>query len=509
MSNTRVRRNTVYFISAQLLDRGCYAALLAALTYLFGVGRVTDVFFVAVGLPVMVVNITMDGCFVTVLRALSRTNDEKQRWAVIGQSLILFGAVYAAIALLIAAGASGLVALTAPGLTPESRTRAIELLRLAVTMIPAQGIGQVVSSILIHRGRVSTGVWRPGIVSMFSLCAAFVGVEVLGTGIEIFIGGMVVGVWAVNLAYLVALLVAGKGNRLDFRFQREIAAMFSSALVNSGNNIPTNIALLVERGVATLVGPGALSAITLARTCLNLVSGPAAAAANSTFVEALTFPVATNGRRVGMLYGPLFISAPILALLVVDGSSVIGFLFGHGHANAVNANLVAHILLILVASFPFQICSTGLLRMYQAANLDKWFLTILSIGMLMYVAAAIGLGQRWGITGLAGIHAILFDLTALMLAVVLVRHLGRDVIGLPWLRWGAAGCSSLAVLFVRSVLPPLPNHLTEVLLDGTLSLVAYALAGWAFNLPGVRMTVAQLFRWLASRVQARLAGGVD
>jgi putative peptidoglycan lipid II flippase len=514
MSNSRLQRNTAYFISAQLLDRGCYAALLATLTYLFGVGPVTDVFFVAVTLPVMVVNITMDGCFVTVLRALYRTNDERQRWAVIGQSLVLFATVYAAIAVLIVVGAGELVRLTAPGLTPESHARAVALLRLAATIIPAQGIGQVVSSVLIHRGRVSTGVWRPGMVSLLSLCLAFAGAEILGPGIGIFIGGMVAGIWTVNLAYLAALLAAGKGKRLDLRFQREIAGMFISALVNGGNNIPTNIALLVERGVATLVGPGALSAITLARTCLNLVSGPAAAAANSTFVEALTLPVGMSGgelghRRAGMLYGPLFISAPMLAVLVMDGSSVVRFLFDHGHANVVNADLVARILLILVASFPFQICSTGLLRLYQAENLDKWFLTILSVGMAVYIAVAMWLGRRWGVTGLAGIHSIFFDLTAVMLVAVPIRRLGRDVIALPWVRWGAAAGCSLAALFLRSLLPPLPGPVTELLLDGALSLIVYTLAGWAFDLPGVRTTATRLIHWCASRIETKLAGGVE
>lgn len=514
MSNTRLRRNTAYFISAQLLDRGCYVALLATLTYLFGIGPVTDVFFVAVTIPVMVVNITMDGCFVTVLRALSRTNDEKERWTVIGQSLILFATVYVAISVLIAIGASGLITLTAPGLAPESRVRAIQLLGLAATMIPAQGIGQVVSSALIHRGRVATGVWRPGIVSMLSLCAAFGGAKVLGAGIGIFVGGMVAGVWAVNLAYLAGLLAASKGFRLEFRFRREIARMFISALVNSGNNIPTNIALIVERGVATLVGPGALSAISLARTCLNLVNGPAAAAANSTFVEALAPPVGTSGdesgrRRAGMLYGPLFISAPILVLLVIDGSSVVRFLYQHGHASVVNADLVARIVLILVASFPFLICSTGLLRMYQSENLDKWFLTILSVGMAMYTAAAMELGQRWGVTGLAWINSIFSDLTALMLVVVLARRLGGDVVALPWLRWGAAVCCSLTMLFLRSLLPPLPSLLGELLVDGIIALIAYVVAGLAFNLPGVRMMVVPLFRRSAARTGAKLAGGVE
>jgi putative peptidoglycan lipid II flippase len=497
MSNSRVHRNTAYFITAQLLDRGCYAALLVSLTYLFGVGPVTDVFFVAITIPVMVVNITIDGCFVTVLRALSETKEEKQRWSVIGQSLILFATIYVAIYVLIVIGASGLVSLTAPGLAPESRARAIELLRYAATMIPAQGIGQVVSSALIHRGRVTTGVWRPGVVSMFSLCAAFCGAKVLGVGMGVFVGGMVIGIWAVNLAYLAALLTASGGFQLEFRFRGEIARMFVSALVNSANNIPSNIVLVVERAVATLVGPGALSAITLARTCINLVSAPATAAANSTFVEALTPSAAKTGselgrRRAGMLYGPLFVSAPILALLVIDGSSVVRFLYQHGHASVLDADFVARIILILVAGFPFQICSTGLLRMYQSANQDKWFLAILSAGTAMYIAAVMALGRRWGVMGLAAINSISFDFTAVMLLAVAVRRLGRDVIAMPWLRWVVVACCSLSALFLRSLLPPLPNPLTELLLDGTISLIAYALAGWALNLPGVRTKVAQL-----------------
>ena len=513
MSNTRLHRNTAYFIAGQLFDRGSYVALLATLTYLFGVGPATDAFFVAIAIPVMVVNITMDGCFVTVLRALSRTTGETERWTVVGQALILFATVYTAISLVIAIGAGALVSLTAPGLAPESRTQAIELLRLAATMIPAQGIGQVVSSTLIHRGRVATGVWRPATVSLLSLGAALGGAKVLGAGMGVFVAGMVVGVWAVNLTYLSALLTASKGIRLEFRLQREIAGMFISALVNSANNLPTNIALIVERGVATLVGPGALSAVNLARTCLNLASGPAAAAANSTFVEALALPVAASGSelgrgRAGMLYGPLFVSAPILALLIIDSSSVVRFLYQHGHASFMNVGLVARILLILLASSPFQIFSTGLLRMYQSASLDRWFLTILSVGTSAYIIAAVGLGQTWGVTGLAWIYSIFFDLTAVMLVAIAVRRLGRDVIALPWLRWGAAASCSLTVLFVRSLLSPLPSLVAELVLDGAISVIAYFLAGWVFNVPGVRAKITELYRRFASPTKAELAGGL-
>ncbi len=508
MSTARLHRNTAYFISAQLLNRGSYAALLVTLTYLFGIGAVTDVFFVALTIPMMVVNITMDGCFVTVLRALSKTDGENQRWAVIGQSLVLFATVYSVIAMLIAAGASGLVSLTAPGLQPESRNQAIELLRFAVTMIPAQGIGQVVSSALIHQERVAAGAWRPAVVSIMSVIAAFGGAALLGARIGVFLGGMVAGVWIGNLAYLVLLLKDRSGFRLDFRFRREIAGIFVGALVNSGNNVPTNVALLVERGVATFFGPGALSAINLARTCLNLVSAPAAAAANSTFVEALMLPAAPSERevgrrRAGMLYGPLFISSPILALLTVDSLLVVAFLFEHGHAGVANAGLVARILLILVASFPFQICSTGLLRMYQAAYLDKWYLTVLSLGTVMYAAAAIGIGRIWGVEGLAGVYSVSFDLITVTLVVIAVHRLGRDVIALPWLRWfGAASCS-LVLLFVRGLLPSLRSPFAELLLDGSVAITAYLGAGWVFNLPGVRATMAQAVRWSVSRVAAK------
>jgi peptidoglycan biosynthesis protein MviN/MurJ (putative lipid II flippase) len=507
MSNTRLQRNTAYFIAAQVLNRGSYAALLVALTYLFGIGANTDVFFVALTIPMMVVSITMDGCFVTVLRALSKTEREDQRWAVVGQSLLLFATVYSAIAVAVAACASEVVRLTAPGLQAESRNHAIELLRLAATMIPAQGIGQVVGSTLIHRERVAAGAWRPAVVSMLSVVVAFGGAALLGARVGVFLGGMVAGVWIGNLAYLIYLLKDRSGFRLEFRFRRQITEIFISALVNSGNNVPTNVALLVERGVATFFGPGALSAINLARTCLNLVGAPAAAAANSTFVEAVMLPAVTSDRevgrhRAGMLYGPLFISTPILALLTIDSLLVVAFLFEHGHAGVVNAAVVARILLILVASFPFLICSTGLLRMYQAAYLDKWYLTVLSVGTAIYAAAAIGFGRRWGVEGLAGIYSVSFDLITATLVGIAVRRLGRDVVALPWLRWLVAASCSLLLLLLRGLLPSLRSPLAELLLDSSVAVIAYLGAGWVVDLPGVRVAGGRILRWTASRATA-------
>ena len=511
--NARLHRNTAYFMSAQLLNRGAYAALLVTLTYLFGIGSVTDIFFVALTIPLMVVNITMDGCFVTVLRALSRAESEEDRWAVIGQSLVLFTTIYSIVAAIICFCAQGLVHITAPGLGGHSRGQAVDLLQLAVTMIPAQGIGQVVSSTLIHRERVAAGAWRPAIVSVLSLVAALGGAVAFGATIGVFVGGMVVGVWVVNIAYLAALLKSKHGSGLHLRFRRDIAQMFWSALVNSGNNVPTNIALLVERGVATLLGPGALSAINLARTCLNLIGAPAAAAANSTFMEAMMLPGASNGhelgrRRAGMLYGPLFIATPILALLAIESPEVVRFLFEHGRASVLNANIVARVLLILVASFPFQICSTGLLRLYQSAYLEKLHLTILSAGTAIYAVVAMSLGRTLGIGGLAGIYVGCFNLTAVALASVAVIFLGREIIALPWLRWSIASISSLGFLMVRGLLPPISSTITELLVDGTIAVGAYVGVGWAIDLPGIRSAIALCFRWLGTHLGDKAAGDV-
>lgn len=511
MENSRLHRNAAYFMSAQLLNRGAYAALLVTLTYLFGIGSITDIFFVAVTIPLMVVNITMDGCFVTVLRALSRSESEQSRWAVIGQSLFLFGTIYSLIAAIIGFSAPGLVDITAPGLSFASRTEAIDLLRIAVTMIPAQGVGQVVSSALIHRDQVAAGAWRPAVVSILSLCAALGGAAFFGARVGVFLSGMVLGVWIVNIGYLISLLKTKRGFGLQLRFRREIAAMFASALVNSGNNVPTNIALLVERAVATLIGPGALSAVNLARTCLNLVGAPASAVANSTFVEAMMVPGAENDgglgrRRAAMLYGPLFIATPILVVLAIKSGTVVRFLFEHGHAGAMNSEIVARILVILVASFPFQICSTGMLRLYQSAYMEKMHLTVLSVGTAIYAAVAMSLGQRWGVEGLAGIYVVCFNFITIALAAGAAARLGRDVIALPWMRWIIATGISLGLVMFRTLLPSIPSVLPEILVDGLIALVAYVGAGWAVDLPGTRASLNLVFRWSVSRAHMNAAG---
>lgn len=509
--NARLHRNTAYFMSAQLLNRGAYAALLVTLTFLFGIGSVTDIFFVAITIPVMIVNITMDGCFVTVLRALSKTVSEDEQWAVIGQSLVLFAVVYLVIAAIIGIFAPELVRVTAPGLGLNSRRQAIGLLAFAASMIPAQGIGQVVSSTLIHRERVAAGAWRPAIVSILSLVTAFGGAAAFGASIQVFLSGMVLGVWIVNLGYLIWLLRGKKGFALHLRFSADIAQIFWSGLVNSGNNVPTNIALLVERAVATLLGPGALSAINLARTCLNLVGAPAAAAANSTFVEAMMIPGSSSGhelrrRRTGMLYGPLFIATPILALLAIESPIVVRLLFEHGRANAVSADVVAHVLLILVASFPFLICSTGLLRLYQSAYIEKLHLGILCAGTAVYALVAILFGKSMQIGELAAVYVVCFNMTAFTLAVVAAHRLGREVIAIPWIRWGIASIASLGILMVRGLFSPFSSAVVELLVDGAMAAAAYAVVGWVIDLPGIRSAIALSFRIVGLRAREKAVG---
>lgn len=500
MARSRLHWNALYFMSAQVFDRGSYAVLLAELTYFFGIGPATDVFFVALAIPTMVVNITMDGCFVAVLRALSKTDDEQQRWAVIGQSLVLFGTIYSAIAAVIVLGAGVLVSITAPGLAQGTRSEAILLLRIAATMIPAQGLGQVVSSAFIKRERVALGALRSAAVSGLSLLIAFGGTVLLGARIETFLCAVVAGTWVVNLVYVVGLMSVKGRHSLNLGFRKDIAEIFMSGLMNSGNNIPTNITLLFERAIATLMGPGMLSAINLARVAMNIVAAPSAAVANSSFVDAMIVPVGKHdheqGRRLAtMLYGPLLVAAPILAVLLMDSSTVVGFLFEHGHASGGNVYLVSRLLLILIASFPFQICGTALLRMYQTAHMEKWFLIVLSAGTVGYAVAAAGLGQMWGVEGLAATYSVSFDLVTLTLVAVAVHQLGigRDLAALPWWQLATASACSYAVVFLRcQVLPPLQGQLEELLVTGAISVFSYLLAGWTFDLPGVRPALRRI-----------------
>lgn len=211
-------------------------------------------------------------------------------------------------------------------------------------------------------------------------------------------------------------------------------------------------------------------------------------------------------RRTGMLYGPLFIATPILALLAIESPIVVRLLFEHGRANAVSADVVAHVLLILVASFPFLICSTGLLRLYQSAYIEKLHLGILCAGTAVYALVAILFGKSMQIGELAAVYVVCFNMTAFTLAVVAAHRLGREVIAIPWIRWGIASIASLGILMVRGLFSPFSSAVVELLVDGAMAAAAYAVVGWVIDLPGIRSAIALSFRIVGLRAREKAVG---
>jgi putative peptidoglycan lipid II flippase len=454
MTDSGPVRRSALFVAGQVLDRLCYAASLAIMTYFFGVSGETDVYFIVTLVPLLIAALNNETTLVAAMQFLSMNRKQDEHWAAVGSMLVFFVLLFFAMTVVVQLLAPTIVAVVGIGLDGASRARAVELERLAAWLVLANGIGSVLGAVLMREGLLVWAVFRSALSNALMIAVSVALLMAGATGIVVFLYGMLAGAVFTALLLLPPLLRAKGKNRIFTSACWRMTGgpfLLASSFYNALGNGNYQILVLVERTVASNFGPGFVTILSLARTMLTLLAFVPAGVANALFVDLAKQPWEMRKRdiaRIGALIGRagLFIALPALVIYFAGINAIVGILFERGKFDAATTGLVAEYAVLLGLAGPYMALSTPVAKVMQLAHLNRELALGSNFACAIYVAAAIIVPLYFGPKGLALCAALHGAVYLVTIYGILVRRFGWAVLSIQLPEQLAATAVSAAVV---------------------------------------------------------------
>lgn len=310
----------------------------------FGTSGDMDAYLVAVLLPEMAVQVAHTGAFNFIpIFASERERSEEEAWRAAGRMLGYWLLLLAAALTLVLVLSPSLTGLMAPGLDEARRAQTVGLTRQLLVMAAAVGLARLFTVALHADRRFAAAAFSEAAFQIVSI-AYLVAFRKLG--IEALAGAQVCGGFA-QLAVVAAGLLRHR-HRVQARLDLESAPVRRTI----GLTLPVylgalgeKVNLVVTRGFASLLAPGAVSALQYAHSIAEAVPTLVSGALTTTLFPFLSREFAhASGQElrgklkrgivaVAVVFLPLSAGIWLLARLVV------WTIFEHGHFDAASTDL--------------------------------------------------------------------------------------------------------------------------------------------------------------------------
>ena len=475
------------FLAARLL--GYIRTVIISST--FGAGPELDAFLAAFRVPDLMFQLVAAGALssalIPVLAGLLAEGAEARAWRVASS----VGVVMLVALTILSVGAwilaPVLVPIITPGFDEPTLALTVELTRIMLLAPVLLGAGAVATSILNTRHRFAAAALAPvsynlAIVGATLLLAPSLGVE----GVAI---GVVVGALAHVFVQLIPLRRVGfrvtlRPDTGDPAARRTFVLMGPRAIgLGAGQ-----FALIALTALASTVGPGAITAFTVAFTLLAIPLGLIGVPLGIVLLPALSSQHAEGAvadyvhlvsRSVRLL---LFIMVPVAALGMVLANEVVVVLFGYGDFSDEAVAASAATLFVLLIGLPAHASIAVLARAFYAAQDTRTPVIAALVAVAIDIVVGVVLVGPSGLTGLAVAVALGTWVEASLLLVILWRRVpGLEVVGVArtlLLSLAAAAVAALTATIVRDLASAGP-------FDATTTLGALAVAGLATAVGGV------------------------
>lgn len=483
----------------------------------FGTSEDFDAYLAAFRIPDLLFVLVMSGAFgsafIPVFSGFLARNDEASATRLANTLLSWTLVILSAFGLLLATFASPLISMViAPELSPRAQGLAIDLTRLLLLSPLLLGLGAAAKGMLESRGNfirpaIAPILYNIGIILGILLLAPTFGVY----GIAI---GVIVGA-ALNLGIqAIELLRQGFRFRPHFatdtpglaRVVRLLTGRISTQIVGQAN-------LLVTTNIASRLGEGIITSVSLAQHVIMLPHGIIAMA-----LSTVIFPTLSRFHETGdirayrntllrALGAMFFLTIPVWIILTVFSRPIVHTLFAYGSFRQDSIDLVSGMLAIYALGTVARSGVEPLTRAFYAANDSRTPLIILTLTTFSHIVVGIGLSRAYGPNGLAVSLAISTILRMALMVILLSRR--TPGLGAGMLRQ-LARMAIPAVLATIAALPLIdlatrltaPEGSTTDRLFGTLAfgalvglvLVVYLIASWLLRVPELRDVVKRLRR---------------
>ena len=397
----------------------------------FGAGPELDAFFAAFRIPDLVFQLVAAGAvasaLVPIVSGLRATGDAARAWRIVSTvaNLMLVGLVVLAAAAFVLAPV--LVPLITPGFDDAQLARTIDLTRLMLVGPILLGLGSVATAALNGSRRFAASALAPIVYNL-----AIIGAAVL-LGPSMGVTGLAIGVVAGSAAHL--LIQLPPLARVGFRYvprvdlsdgdARDALVLLAPRAVGLG---ATQLIFVVLTALASDLGPGAISAYTIAFALLQIPIGVIGIPLGIVLFPSLAGELAQGrvgsylalierGLRVG-----LFVMLPLAALGMVLRVQVVQLLLGYGRFGDAAIDLTAATLLMFLIGLPAHAGLDVLSRAFYARRDTRTPVLGVVLSMAITIAVANALVPRLGLPALGLALSTGTWIEAALLAFILRRR---------------------------------------------------------------------------------------
>ncbi|CAA7615428.1 conserved membrane hypothetical protein [Candidatus Terasakiella magnetica] len=489
-------RPHIPFALSAIIDRAAYAVLLALLTLAQGVGEASDIFFAVTTVPAVLMTVLNEAAFVIMLRVVTNpAPDEALRWRVTGQHGLALTLLFLGLGGGIALGADPLIRLLAPGLTGAAHDKAVQLQRLTAALLPLQGMAAIFGTVLIGHEKTWPGALRLPLTSGGAALGALLCLWQGDGSIDGFIFSLIAAAAVVTLGLGVRAFGLCHGLRVLHWPRRQVMVeMVRGLTVLGGSGMAANGIVLVERTLASGLGEGALSSISLARSFVPLLGVISTSVATGWFSLSLA-----KGRgqqqepdiaRTGceMMTLSLLILVPLMALFLAHTADVVALLFERGRFTAADTGMLQPMAVAFALGAPLFAISIPLGRTLLMCKADGTLLVFAWGGFGLYIVLALlwSKGMGGGTFGLIAAYVVAMLIQSLAQMYYLTARLGRTLLAVPLGRLLCLAALVGAVLAISAhLMPGDVNRLIGLGADTGLTLAVFVLAtSWLGLSPG-------------------------
>ena len=418
------------------------------LAAVLGVGAVADAFFVAFKLPNLFRKLTADGAMTSAfLPSLTATEAKLGKRGGIAlladvESTLVWALIIIVVGFEICM--PWVISALAPGFIGEARLYlATDMARATMPFLPMISLVALWIAVANASKRFAIGGLVPIIMNLILIAAAVIGFFVWDADHQ---RGLLVA-WAVSLAGIVQLLVMGGAMlRLGYlpkiqlipRFTKEARAMWRRFFPTAFAAAGTQINLLVDTMLASLLSVGAISQLYYADRVAQLPLGVVGIALGVALLPSLsrlesakpanTKAVASEIHTaiiIGMLFAiPSMLGGVLLAEVLIGG------LFVYGAFDAAQLTPTAHVLVAYCLGIPAFILVKILQPAFYAMGDVKLPMRVTGLAVVLNVILSVSLMQIFAASGIALATSIASAVSATILAWVLAKRarLHRQVV---------------------------------------------------------------------------------
>ncbi|MEQ9183827.1 MAG: lipid II flippase MurJ [Thalassobaculaceae bacterium] len=402
----------------------------AAIAMIYGRGPEVDAFFVALALPVFLVQLIAGSFQIAVvpgLLAARRAGTDDRASALAGSGTLTVALAIAAIAVLAAAAAPLYLPLVAPGFSERALVLAADMLWIMTLFAILGGLAYAGGAMLTAERRFALPAIAPALTPLVMTVLLIAFREELG--VTALAWGAVLGTLAEAAIVLWAARRLGYRPRLaispdDLRdLARRWGPLMLATLLLSG-------ASLIDQLMAASLGPGSASALgygaKLVLAGLHVVTTALGISVLPAYAEnALNDPRRLLARLNRHLIAVILLALPGVAIAWLISEPVIALLYQRGAFTAEDTRLVADVLSAYATQLPAFAAVVILVRAAAVLSLGWVIPTAAAVNMVLTVALNAVFMQIWGVVGIALATAPAFAATGVVLYAGIAAGYGR------------------------------------------------------------------------------------